>query len=73
MVAAAFATDARYSGFRPDPAAIFETISDRLRATTLTVLDAAERQDAIPHTAGRCLAEDRVRAAMHSRGRIARS
>ncbi|MFF8846360.1 Glu/Leu/Phe/Val dehydrogenase [Streptomyces sp. NPDC015127] len=73
VVAAAFAMDARYSGFRPDPAGIFETISDRLRANTVSVLDEAERQDVTPHTAGRGLAERRVRTAMHSKGRIPRS
>ncbi|MDQ1006271.1 glutamate dehydrogenase/leucine dehydrogenase [Streptomyces sp. V4I23] len=73
VVAAAFAMDARCSGFRPDPAAIFETISDRLRANTVTVLDEAERQDVTPHAAGRGLAEQRVRTAMHSKGRIPRN
>ncbi|MPY62552.1 Glu/Leu/Phe/Val family dehydrogenase [Streptomyces spongiae] len=72
VVAAAFAMDARYSGFRPDTTAIFETVSTRLRANTLTVLEEAERQDVTPHTAGRALAEDRVRTAMRSKGRIPR-
>ncbi len=70
VIAAAFAMDARYSGFRPDPAAVFSTISTRLRAHTATVLDEAARRDVTPHDAGRRLAQDRVRAAMRSRGRI---
>ncbi|MCT9078853.1 Glu/Leu/Phe/Val family dehydrogenase [Streptomyces fulvoviolaceus] len=72
VVAAAFAMDARYSGFRPDTTAIFETISTRLRANTVTVLDEADRRDVTPHTAGRALAEQRVFAAMRSKGRIPR-
>ncbi|TLS46618.1 Glu/Leu/Phe/Val dehydrogenase [Streptomyces montanus] len=72
VVAAAFAMDARYSGFRPDTTAIFEAISTRLRANTITVLDEAERRDVTPHTAGRALAEQRVLTAMRSKGRIPR-
>lgn len=73
VIAAAFAMDARYSGFRPDPAAVFSTISTRLRANTVTVLDEAARTDVTPHDAGRRLAQDRVRAAMRSRGRLPRA
>ncbi|MDF3141897.1 MULTISPECIES: Glu/Leu/Phe/Val dehydrogenase dimerization domain-containing protein [unclassified Streptomyces] len=72
VVAAAFAMDARYSGFRPDTTAIFETISTRLRANTVTVLDEAERCHVTPHAAGRALAEQRVRTAMRSKGRLPR-
>ncbi|WP_425587525.1 hypothetical protein [Streptomyces shaanxiensis] len=72
VVAAAFAMEARYSGFRPDTTAIFETISTRLRANTITVLEEAERRAATPHAAGRALAEQRVRTAMWSKGRIPR-
>ncbi|MEV5124578.1 Glu/Leu/Phe/Val dehydrogenase dimerization domain-containing protein [Streptomyces decoyicus] len=72
VVAAAFAMDARYSGFRPDTAGIVETVSTRLRANAVTVLGEARRQDITPHTAGRRLAEERVRTAMHSKGRIPR-
>jgi glutamate dehydrogenase (NAD(P)+) len=71
VVAAAFAMDARYSGFRPGTAAIFETISERLRVNTRTVLEAAGRDATTPHAAGRHLAEERVLAAMRSKGRIA--
>lgn len=70
VVAAAFAMDARYSGFRPDTAAIFDSISTRLRANAVTVLDSAERGGITPHAAGRALAEQRVRAAMTSKGRL---
>lgn len=72
IVAAAFAMDARHSGFRPDTTVIFETISARLRANTVTVLDAAERRDVTPHAAGRALAEQRVLTAMRSKGRVPR-
>ncbi|RNG26419.1 Glu/Leu/Phe/Val family dehydrogenase [Streptomyces botrytidirepellens] len=70
VVAAAFAMDARYSGFRPETRTIFETISGRLRANAVTVLDEAERRGTTPHAAGRGLAEERVRAAMRSKGRL---
>ncbi|MFH8447704.1 Glu/Leu/Phe/Val dehydrogenase [Streptomyces fungicidicus] len=72
VVAAAFAMDARYSGFRPETPAIFQTISDRLRANAVVVLEEAERRGSTPHTAGRGLAEERVRAAMLGKGRIPR-
>lgn len=70
VVAAAFAMDARYSGFRPETPTIFETISKRLRANAVTVLDEAGRRGTTPHIAGRGLAEERVRAAMRSKGRL---
>ncbi len=70
VVAAAFAMDARYSGFRPQTSAIFETISKRLRANAVTVLEEARRRASTPHIAGRGLAEERVRAAMRSKGRV---
>ncbi|MEU5614624.1 Glu/Leu/Phe/Val dehydrogenase dimerization domain-containing protein [Streptomyces sparsogenes] len=72
VVAAAFAMDSRYSGFRPETPAIFETVSGRLRANAVTVLEEAGRRDTTPHTAGRTLAEERVRTAMRSKGRIPR-
>ncbi len=70
VIAAAFAMDARYSGFRPDSGAVFSAISDRLRANTLGVLEEARRLSLTPHAAGRKLAQDRVVAAMRSKGRI---
>ncbi|WP_406724860.1 Glu/Leu/Phe/Val dehydrogenase dimerization domain-containing protein [Streptomyces sp. GD-15H] len=72
VVAAAFAMDARYSGFRPETPAIFQTISDRLRANAVVVMEEAKRRGTTPHLAGRSLAEERVRTAMHSKGRIPR-
>ncbi|MEV5481773.1 MULTISPECIES: Glu/Leu/Phe/Val family dehydrogenase [Streptomyces] len=73
VVAAAFAMDARYSGFPPDTAGIFQTVSTKLRANTVTVLDEARQQEVTPHAAGRRLAEERVRAAMESKGRLPRN
>jgi glutamate dehydrogenase (NAD(P)+) len=70
VIAAAFAMDARYSGFRPDTREIFTTVSDKLRTNSHTVLDEARRQSVTTHTAGRRLAEARVREAMESKGRI---
>ncbi|WP_316745522.1 Glu/Leu/Phe/Val dehydrogenase dimerization domain-containing protein [Streptomyces sp. MK7] len=70
VVAAAFAMDARYSGFRPETPTIFQTISDRLRANAVAVMEEAERRGTTPHRAGRSLAEERVRTAMHSKGRM---
>ncbi|MFJ8673206.1 Glu/Leu/Phe/Val dehydrogenase [Streptomyces sp. NPDC093589] len=70
VVAAAFAMDARYSGFRPETPTIFDTISSRLRANAVAVLEEAKRRNTTPHTAGRGLAEERVRTAMRSKGRL---
>lgn len=70
VVAAAFAMDARYSGFRPDTDAIFDSVSTRLRANTTQVLTEASRADSTPHSAGRSLAQGRVLAAMRSKGRL---
>jgi len=70
VVAAAYAMDSRYSGFRPDTDAIFWTISTRLRANTHQVLEEARRRQTTPHAAGRALAQSRVLAAMQSKGRL---
>lgn len=70
VVAAAFGMDARYSGFRPETDTIFETISQRLRVNAVTVLEEARSRATTPHVAGRSLAEERVRAAMRSKGRL---
>ncbi|GAA2629548.1 Glu/Leu/Phe/Val family dehydrogenase [Streptomyces vastus] len=70
VVAAAFAMDARYSGFRPETPTIFETISKRLRTNAVTVLEEAGRRGTTPHIAGRGVTEERVRAAMRSKGRL---
>lgn len=70
VIAAAFAMDARHSGFRPAHDEMVTGVSTRLRANTHTVLENAQRDALTPHQAGRRLAEDRVRAAMLSKGRI---
>nr|WP_263399825.1 hypothetical protein [Saccharopolyspora pogona] len=41
VIAAAFAMDSRYSGFRGDTDTVFRTISDKLRSNTHLVLDTA--------------------------------
>ncbi len=69
VIAAAFAMDARHSGFRPDTDQVFTAISTKLRAITGTVLDEATGLGLTPHQAGKRLAEERVRAAMRSKGR----
>ncbi|GAA3551606.1 Glu/Leu/Phe/Val dehydrogenase [Amycolatopsis ultiminotia] len=70
VIAAAFAMDARYSGFRPGTDEVFATVSDKLRGNTRTALDKAKVSGGTPHEAGRRLAEERVRAAMRSKGRL---
>lgn len=70
IIAATYAMDARYSGFRPGTDAVFTSISDRLRTNTRTVLDEAAARRLTPHQAGRRLAQDRVRAAMLAKGRL---
>ncbi|SDM46982.1 Glu/Leu/Phe/Val family dehydrogenase [Allokutzneria albata] len=70
VVAAAFAMDARYSAFRPDPGEIFAAISAKLRTNTELVLAEAARRERTTHEAARELAQDRVRAAMALRGRL---
>ena len=71
VVSAAFAMDSRYSGFRPETEKIFTLVSNRLRANTHTVLSAAHSNAVTPHAAGRALAQERVLAAMRSKGRVA--
>lgn len=66
-IAAAFAMDARYSGFRPREQDIFDTIGTKLRANTATVLDEASRDAITTHQAGQQLAQARVHAAMRSK------
>ncbi|MFB9906918.1 Glu/Leu/Phe/Val family dehydrogenase [Allokutzneria oryzae] len=70
VVAAGFAMDSRYSAFRPEPDAIFTTISTKLRTNTEQVLTEATRLGHTPHHAARVLAQDRVRTAMRLRGRL---
>ncbi|MGO1052686.1 Glu/Leu/Phe/Val family dehydrogenase [Crossiella sp. CA198] len=72
VVAAAFAMDARYSPFRPDPAAIMATVAARMRANTELVLTESRRTGTLPRAAAMRLAQDRVRTAMALRGRLPR-
>ncbi|SDG26073.1 Glu/Leu/Phe/Val family dehydrogenase [Pseudonocardia oroxyli] len=72
VIAAAFAMDARYSGFRTTTDEVFDSISDKLRSNTVLVLAESARRNSTPHEAGRAIAQDRVRAAMESMGRLPR-
>jgi glutamate dehydrogenase (NAD(P)+) len=65
--------DARYSGIRPEPAAVFDNISDKLRACTLDTLAASKAQGRTTHHVARATAQDRVREAMELRGRAPRT
>ncbi|TQC49892.1 Glu/Leu/Phe/Val dehydrogenase [Rhodococcus sp. WS4] len=69
VVAAAVAMDARYSGIRPEPAAVFDSISNKLRASTIDTLDASKVQGRTTHEVARTTAQERVREAMVLRGR----
>ncbi len=72
VIAAGFAMDARYSPFRVEPARVFETITSKLRANAVTVLEEAVRRDCTTHEAARALAQERVRRAMELKGRVKR-
>ncbi|GAA3699490.1 Glu/Leu/Phe/Val dehydrogenase [Arthrobacter ginkgonis] len=69
VVSAAFAMDARHSAFRPETGQIFETVSSKLRANTLQVLEETERRGGTSHEAARALAQERVKRAMQLRGK----
>ena len=68
IVAAAHSTDARYSPFAVDPAAVFAMISEKLRGNTLRVLEDSRRGGTTPRQAAVTLAQSRVLAAMTARG-----
>ena len=69
VVSASFAMDARLSAFRTNTDSIYETVSEKLRANTIQVLDEAQHRAVTSHEAARLLAQERVRAAMQLRGR----
>jgi glutamate dehydrogenase (NAD(P)+) len=73
VVAAAVAMDARYSGIRPEPAAVFDSISTKLRASTIETLAASQAQGRTTHEVARSIAQRRVREAMEVRGRMPRA
>lgn len=70
VVAAAFAMDARYSAFRPDPERIFTTVSSKLRANTTRVIEEGLSRGTTAHEAALALAQERVREAMRLRGKL---
>ncbi|OEV03151.1 Glu/Leu/Phe/Val family dehydrogenase [Streptomyces oceani] len=72
-VAAAFAMDARYSPFRPQPPQIFDTLSVKLRANTVQVLEESRARGHTPYETALALARERVHKAMALRGRLPRN
>jgi glutamate dehydrogenase (NAD(P)+) len=68
IVAAAHSTDARYSPFTVDPAAVFAMISEKLRGNTVQVLSESRIRASTPRQAAMELAQSRVLAAMTARG-----
>jgi glutamate dehydrogenase (NAD(P)+) len=70
VIAAAYAMDARHSAFPAERDAIFASVSQRMRANTVTVLDEATRRGGTTHEAARALAAARVQAAMAAQARL---
>ena len=70
IIAAAFGMRDRYSPFGVETDQIVPTVTERMRANTLTVLEAATTTGTTPHTAAGQLARDRVRQAMELRGQV---
>jgi glutamate dehydrogenase (NAD(P)+) len=70
VVAAAVAMDSRFSGIRPEPAAVFDNISTKLRASTHDTLQGSRRQCLTTHRVARATAQARVAEAMRLRGRL---
>jgi glutamate dehydrogenase (NAD(P)+) len=70
VVSAAFAMDARFSPFRAETDSIFTTVSQKLRANTIQVLQEARSRSVTTHQAARGLAQERVRKAMQLRGKV---
>jgi glutamate dehydrogenase (NAD(P)+) len=70
VVSAAFAMDARFSPFRAETDSIFTTVSQKLRANTIQVLEEARSRSVTTHQAARGLAQERVRKAMQLRGKV---
>ena len=70
VVAAAVAMDARGSGIRPDPTTVFDSISTKLRASTVQVLQSSRELHRTTHEVARATAQARVREAMRLRGRL---
>ena len=73
VVAAAVAMDARHSGIRPEPGAVFDTVSAKLRASTVDTLHASRSQNRTTHRVARAAAQSRVHEAMRLRGRTPRA
>ena len=69
VVAGAFAMDARYSGFPPEPERVLSTVSAKLRPNAALIWQESLRRGVTPHAAARELAQERVRTAMHVKGR----
>jgi len=70
VVAAAVAMDSRFSGIRPEPAAVFDNISTKLRVSTRETLQGSRQQGLTTHRVARATAQARVAEAMRLRGRL---
>ncbi|MEV6123289.1 Glu/Leu/Phe/Val dehydrogenase dimerization domain-containing protein [Streptomyces sp. NPDC052077] len=70
VVAAAVAMDARSSAIRPDPSAVFTSISAKLRACAQETILASRTDGVTTHRAARAAAQNRVAAAMRLRGML---
>jgi glutamate dehydrogenase (NAD(P)+) len=70
VVAAAVAMDSRFSGIRPEPPAVFDNVSTKLRASTHDTLQESRRQGITTHRVARATAQARVADAMRLRGRL---
>ncbi|WP_462418342.1 Glu/Leu/Phe/Val family dehydrogenase [Kytococcus sp. Marseille-QA3725] len=70
IIAAAFGMRDRYSPFGVETEQIVPTVTERMRANTLTVLQTAAETGSTPHAAAGQLARDRVHEAMRLRGQL---
>jgi glutamate dehydrogenase (NAD(P)+) len=72
VIAGAFAMDARGSAFATNPSDVFDAVSTRIRANTLTVLETSTRTRETTHVTARNISQQRVLAAMDAKSRSSR-
>lgn len=68
IIAAAYSMDARTSAFLVDTDAVFVSVSDKLRANSVAVVEDSRRRGVVTRAAALDLAQTRVRTAMELRG-----